>query len=296
MMESGFLRLEELILALCRDSRVHVCVHDVEGALYAPEMRLRPAFRIHSAKFCDLAKDTPRGFSLCMRCKTRANKKALAEGRGFAGYCPYGLYELARPVVVEGTVACILYIGNLVPDEKAALSRLRATAAVTGADADALSAELGRGQPAAEEWPYERIADALESYIRLMLLRLNWKKQKKPQPGCRRKAREAAEYIDANFNRDLSLRQLAALYFVNEKYLGRVFREEMGESMREYLNRARLGHAARLLENGRETVLNIALDCGFQNISYFNRLFMEAYHMTPLAYRRARRTEDLPGR
>lgn len=291
-MDEAFCGLQSMIRALCGESRVHICIHDVAGVLYAPELRLDSAYRFHSAKFCNLAKDTPRGFSLCLRCKTRANKKAITQRKAFSGYCPYGLYELAWPVVAEGEVVCVIYIGNLLPDETAALRRLQPTAALTGCSAAALTGELRHAQRADSLAPYERIASALDSYIRLLLSHLDWKKQKWTKLGCRRKALEAAEYIDANFNRDISLRQLAALYFVSEKYLGQVFRAEMGETMRQYLNRVRLEHAARLLETGEQPVVNVALDCGFQNVPYFNRLFMEQYHQTPLAYRRKHRADS----
>lgn len=290
-MDEPLCNLQSMIRALCGESRAHVCIHDVAGVLYAPELRLDPAYRIHAAKFCGLAKDTPQGFSLCVRCKARANKKAITQKKAFSGHCPYGLYELAQPVVAEGEVVCIIYIGNLLRDEKTALHRLQSTAALTGGDASALAGELHRAQRADCLAPYERMAHALDSYIRLLLSHLNWKEQKWSKLGCRRKAQEAAEYIDANFNRDISLRQLAALYFVSEKYLGQVFRAEMGETMRQYLNRVRLEHAAWLLETGDQSVLNVALDCGFQNTPYFNRLFIERYRQTPLAYRRAHRAE-----
>ena len=281
----SFCSLEALIQALCAQSRARICIHDLEGALYPPHLHLPPARRMHDAAFCDLAKDTPRGFKLCIRCKTRANKKAIGEGRPFSGYCPYGLYELARPVTFDGATVCIVYIGNLTPERKESETRLRAAARLTGANTPALLRALDDAQPADSLAPYERMADILESYIRLMLEHDHWKKSNSPQPGCRRKAREAAEYIQVHYNRPISLRQLSALYFVNEKYLGRVFRDEMGESMRSYLNRIRLEHAAHRLTGGVQSVLQIALECGFENISYFNRLFLAFYGMTPLQYR-----------
>jgi len=188
--------------------------------------------------------------------------------------------------VMDGEVVCIIYLGNLMPDREEAVCRVQNTCCITGADAHALLKELDHAQTVWDLAACERIALALDSYIRLLLNRTDWPKQKKADPGCRRKAREVAEYITANFSQDLSLKQLADLYFVNEKYLGKVFQSEMGETMRQYLNRIRLTNAARLLRNSDLSVLNIAMDCGFQNIPYFNRMFMGRYQMTPLQYRR----------
>lgn len=53
----------------------------------------------------------------------------------------------------------------------------------------------------------------------------------------------------------------------------------------EYLNRLRLEQAALLLETTRDSVLDIMLECGFNNVSHFNQLFKKSYGMTPSRYR-----------
>lgn len=291
-MESTFCTLQALIEALCMGTRVHVCVHDVEGALCEGPLWLPHVYRMHASRLCDLAKATPRGFAACMRCKTYANRKAVREGAPFAGYCSSGLYEIVRPVRFDGAVVCIIYVGNLLREEAEALRRVQWSARRAGTDAAAMTEALCEAQRADMLAPYVRIADALESYILLFLAQTGWRKSKSPFSDCRRKARDIREYIDVNFRRDLSLRQLAALYFVNEKYLGRIFQAETGLSMRQYLNQVRLSHAAQLLADTQEPVLHIALDCGFQNISYFNRQFMARYACTPLQYRRTARNSS----
>lgn len=285
-MENDIFSLEEMIRLLCQGTQIHVCIYDIAGVLGMKELQLPSAFRVHATRFCDLAKSSTLGNSLCMRCKARANKAALQKKCLYAGYCPYGLYEIAKPVVMDGEVVCVIYLGNLMPDREEAVCRMQNACSVTGTDARSLLQELDHAQTVWDISACERIALALDSYIRLLLNRTDWLKQKKADPGCRRKAREVAEYITANFSQDLSLKQLADLYFVNEKYLGKVFQSEMGETMRQYLNRIRLTNAARLLRNSDLSVLNIAMDCGFQNIPYFNRMFMGRYQMTPLQYRR----------
>ena len=51
--------------------------------------------------------------------------------------------------------------------------------------------------------------------------------------------------------------------------------------------------AAERLASGRESITDIALDTGFNNISYFNRVFKKSFGMTPKAYRQAYESVEL---
>ncbi|MBQ6805250.1 MAG: helix-turn-helix domain-containing protein [Clostridia bacterium] len=279
------LPLNDLLDLLSLSARVQICLYDAVGILLLPEMQISEKYRTHTARFCDLAKDTPRGYHLCVHCKTRANQKALEQGLPFSGYCPYGLYELAWPIRMEGQTVAVLYIGNLLPDPQEAEHRLGITAQLTGAPLSSLLSELQKAQIAPDLLPYQQMARAIDSYIRLLLTHLDWKNQRRMMTACQRKVREAIEYIHLNYRRDISLKQLAALYFINEKYLGQVFLKETGKTVRQYLNQIRLHHAAQLLKNTQDPILQIALDSGFQNIPYFTRQFSACFQMPPSVYR-----------
>ena len=65
----------------------------------------------------------------------------------------------------------------------------------------------------------------------------------------------------------------------------RYFKENMGTSFVDYLRDYRLTMAARLLLVSDDTVLSIAEEVGFDNLSYFNRAFKKKYGVTPREYR-----------
>jgi AraC-like DNA-binding protein len=67
------------------------------------------------------------------------------------------------------------------------------------------------------------------------------------------------------------------------------FKQTMGVSFTSYLNTYRLTMAARLLLQSDDTVLSIATEVGFDNLSYFNRVFKKQYHTTPSEFRRGKR-------
>ena len=64
------------------------------------------------------------------------------------------------------------------------------------------------------------------------------------------------------------------------------FKSAMGTSFTSYLSSYRLSMAARLLLLTNDSILDIALSCGYENLSYFNRSFKKRYKKTPSEYRR----------
>jgi AraC-like DNA-binding protein len=93
-------------------------------------------------------------------------------------------------------------------------------------------------------------------------------------------------HADEMFKTGITLTELAETYNRNEKYMGRLFKEELGVSFAEYKQNKRLELAEALLIQGEDRIIDIAFECGFNNISYFNRAFQKKYGMSPTAYRK----------
>ncbi|MEM8803028.1 MAG: AraC family transcriptional regulator [Pseudomonadota bacterium] len=72
----------------------------------------------------------------------------------------------------------------------------------------------------------------------------------------------------------------------SHEHVCRVCRAQTGYSPSEYINRIRIDHAAMLLRSSEMTISEISESCGFQNSSYFHRLFRAQISQTPKAYRR----------
>src|SRR4029453_96378 len=70
-------------------------------------------------------------------------------------------------------------------------------------------------------------------------------------------------------------------------YFARVFRELVGQSPHQYLLRARLAHASRLLRQGA-SVTEAALNSGFGNLSHFTRTFQSHFGVAPVRYAKRR--------
>ena len=94
------------------------------------------------------------------------------------------------------------------------------------------------------------------------------------------------QYIHARLRRSISRREVAEVAALSESAFSRFFRLRTGRTFPAYPNELRLGRAARLLGESSDRIADVARDCGFLNLSHFNRLFLEWKGITPLAFRR----------
>lgn len=92
-------------------------------------------------------------------------------------------------------------------------------------------------------------------------------------------------HIQANLDRDLSLRSLAAVAGCSPPYFARRFSRMIEETPKQYTSRLRLERAALRLVLLEDNILNIAMDCGFSNHATFSRAFRRRFGVAPLDFR-----------
>lgn len=102
-------------------------------------------------------------------------------------------------------------------------------------------------------------------------------------------------YIRANYNQQISLKELSAKLFLSNGYLSRFFKKNYGMSFAGYLTNIRLYHAVDQLIYTEMPITRIAYDNGFANVTVFNKAFKQAYGETPSAFRR-KSSEEKPSK
>lgn len=107
------------------------------------------------------------------------------------------------------------------------------------------------------------------------------------QSAKHKKVNEATYYIKEHFREPISLQQVADYIFVSRGYLSNIFNEVTGMKLTEYVNMQRINYAKELLANSTESITDIASGCGFENITYFERIFRQTTGVTPLKYRQS---------
>ena len=112
--------------------------------------------------------------------------------------------------------------------------------------------------------------DALSSYERQKIARY----------------KKTVSYMEKHYSEPVTLEQLAAITGCNSQYLCRFFKEITGIPPIQYLIQYRIEQACIFLQDTTKSVLEISLDCGFDNVSYFIRKFKELKGCTPGEYRK----------
>ena len=104
----------------------------------------------------------------------------------------------------------------------------------------------------------------------------------------RRSLRQVREFVAANLDRDITIRDIAGAACVSVYHLGRGFRQATGQSLWQYVLACRAELADRLIAQRPETPLaDIALMSGFQSYSQFIAAFRKTHGVTPSARREA---------
>jgi AraC-like DNA-binding protein len=104
-------------------------------------------------------------------------------------------------------------------------------------------------------------------------------------PAVRRRLRDAQAYVAADPARDHRLSDVARIAGCSEFHFARLFRAEIGESLRSYRRRLRLRLALRLISEGQDDLTRVALDCGFNSHSHMTATFQQSMGRTPSAAR-----------
>ncbi|MEY4805304.1 MAG: hypothetical protein RL331_1830 [Bacteroidota bacterium] len=92
-------------------------------------------------------------------------------------------------------------------------------------------------------------------------------------------------YIQNHYAESISLKQVSDLVFMSESNFCKFFKKATSTTFSDYLNDLRINEACHLLLSSEDNVSKIAHDCGFESLSYFNRVFLKKKQVTPSGFR-----------
>jgi YesN/AraC family two-component response regulator len=111
--------------------------------------------------------------------------------------------------------------------------------------------------------------------------------------GIHAKIEQAKQFIERNFDKKISLEDVAGQVCLSPKYFSRVFKEIAGQGFNEYRLSVKIHEACELLKSSDYTVTAIADRLGYQNLESFIRMFEKIMKASPMQYRHKNQKKNL---
>jgi AraC-like DNA-binding protein len=94
------------------------------------------------------------------------------------------------------------------------------------------------------------------------------------------------EFVIKNYNRDIQISEVANMINMAENSFSRYFSQRTRKTFTTFVNELRLNNACKLLIENKLSISQICFECGYNNLSNFNRQFRKAYNNNPFNYRK----------
>lgn len=97
---------------------------------------------------------------------------------------------------------------------------------------------------------------------------------------------QVRKYIDLNYNKNIKLKNISEVFYINPIYLGQIFKKKIGTSFKDYLNEIRIHKAEELLKDNDLKVCEISSMVGFNDPNYFISKFEKTTNLSPTEYKK----------
>lgn len=91
-------------------------------------------------------------------------------------------------------------------------------------------------------------------------------------------------YIEKHYTESISLAKIAEKFFVNKNYLCNIFKSQIGCTIHEYITNLRINTAKKMIRNSEKSLHEIANEVGYNNYSYFGKIFRRKNGISPNEY------------
>lgn len=222
--------------------------------------------------YCQQVQKDPACKKACVAFDKMLLQRCRHSQKSEQGYCPFGLLNIASPILYNGTTLGYLFFGQMKTADNFPAERFCDDAALQ-AEYDALQIfSLSKSQS---------IANLAQIVIRHILT----ENMLKPDSG--EVVTKAANFIKENLEKDLSIKLISQSINASKSVLYTKFRDRFHCTVGEYINKKRVEYAAQLLATTPLSMEEISQKCGFSSASYFTKVFKQHMGVTPLKFRKS---------
>ena len=229
--------------------------------------------------FCTyIQKTNENEYELCKKCDRDAFCKVLKSKDPIIYKCRHNLVEAISPIYNFGILTGFLMMGQVRTSGEGISPMLNVLAQNGKTDFEAR--EIASSVPSVDE-------NMIKSYVNVMTLCASYlalsNAVTSPKPTV---AQLTMKFINDKYTEKINVKDICAAVGYSKSTVLSAFKKEFSTTVNAYLNTLRLERAKKLLENANSSVNEIALNCGFSDQSYFSKVFVATYGITPTEYRR----------
>lgn len=278
--------ISEFINAVRQLSGAGICYYDLRNFFNYNKYGIRNN-RGHYCDFCIHAKTLVRGQANCDK-SDRIDAVALAEEyrEPFFFECHMGIRELVIPLINEDKLIGILFVGQCrIEGESMQKNVAQGVERLGGSSAKFIA--LYEQLPVVKRENLLNIGKILSHYFDMKIINseLIMPSVKSEKEGSL--ATRIWNYVNSNYNRDISTKTIATEFFVNPSYVSRNFRQKYHITITDYIQHIRVERAKILLTTTSVPINSIAINVGFSDGNYFARVFKKHVGVAPKEYRSA---------
>lgn len=220
-------------------------------------------YNVHNNPYCTLVKK--KNWHLCTQAQKKVIRKKCEDSR-FCGTCYAGVYEYIYQITEDSNVVGFIAVsGYRNPDGKRRC----------------IDEASWENYLSAQEIPLEICDAVIPPLCRMFELLFTYPKE----DGTGDDYNLILQYINDR-NGQITLEELCKQFSRSKSYISHLFNEKCGMNLRTYCNELKLEYARKLIATTAIPITEIALDVGYNDVSYFIVLFKEKYGLTPLQYRK----------
>jgi AraC-like DNA-binding protein/ligand-binding sensor protein len=242
----------------------------------------------HYNPLCRYIVSCPCGKEACNQADRENCAKARTTGKNIIYECHAGLIDIIVPLFINDQYIGCLTTGQILKKKPTKKSfrefkeRIRA---------------LNLNEDKLREYYFNTIVmsdEQIEALVELISLVGNYVLESENKllflesVNEKKKTLAARQYIEQNYKKKLTIDEIADSVFLSSSHFSHMFKQEVGISPINYLNRFRVDKAKELLKNSKTSITEIAYNVGFQSLPHFNRIFKDMEKISPGLYRKSR--------
>ncbi len=271
--------IDEYIKRLKKDYGLSVTLHPYGNEVLICESELIK-YNFHESGYCVHLKTNRQCLQKCISKQEKIFEK-LRSVPCFTGVCHAGVKEKIYGTYLQEELLGFISVSGYKAEERICAPRLDFVCSEFSFPQSDLRALYGELK---EDFPDDELLDSL---IFPLCRMLEYGNALLRQHANRAEGLYAdiLRYLYNGFTEDVTLESIAKTFFVSTSQISHTFKKNNGKSIREYLTFLRIQHAKNLLRYTKQSVTEIALDCGFSDCSYFCNQFKKEVGCTPNVYR-----------